>query len=404
MLTKEHIKARVRGKKIVPDFIELKDKSADALAGAMLESFSDAEGQTIGSLRERANEIGGDNFTNGAFFKLIVDRCEFDEFDEAYETQRWELLTLSRKIRNGENVLSAEEFRAAVVSENKKPYCELQESLYADLPEFKKIKAVERLESKDLINRYNIAQIQGLLLKCHSLVVSINSDANVDLRSLFHQIKFHRLLADLSFDKKKKKTIITLSGPLAQFDHAATYGMQLAVFFPHLLSLGEWTALAEVEHKRGKVHVLAVGDTSGLLPIYKVRNSFVPPEFNLFIDTFNGLSKDLVAERGGSIVNLGQEQYVIPDVTIINRLSGRTYSLELFHKWHAAQLKSRLAILEQGKNQGILLGVARSIAKTSEVEKSLKESCWFDKNGFLFSEFPTAKTVFSLMTKICRDE
>jgi hypothetical protein len=124
----------------------------------------------------------------------------------------------------------------------------------------------------------------------------------------------------------------------------------------------------------------------------------------LFIDTFNGLSKNLVAERGGAVVNLGQEQYLIPDVTITNRQDGRIYSLELFHKWHAAQLKNRLAVLEQAKNQGVLLGVARSIAKTPEIEKSLKNSCWFDKNGFLFSEFPTAKTVFSLMTKICRDD
>jgi hypothetical protein len=59
--------------------------------------------------------------------------------------------------------------------------------------------------------------------------------------------------------------------------------------------------------------------------------------------------------------------------------------------------------LEKGKDQNVLVGVARSIAKTVEVEEILKESCWFDKNGFLFSEFPTAKTVFSLMTKICRE-
>ncbi len=403
MLTKEHIKARVRGKKIVPDFIELKDKGADALAGSLLVSFSDAQGETIGALRERASEVGGDNFTNGAFFKLIIDRCEFDDFDDGYEAQRWEILTLSQKIRNSAGPMSAEQFRADVIAERKEPYAALQEKLYADLPEFKKIKSVGQLDSQDLINRYNIAQIQGLLLKCHSLAVSIDSDAGVDLRYLFHQIKFHRLLAELSFDKKKKKTVITLSGPLAQFDQAATYGMKLAVFFPHLLSLGDWTAEAEIEHKRGKVHTLSVGNTSGLLPIYKVRSTFVPPEFHLFIDTFNGLSKDLVAERGGAVVNLGQEQYVIPDVTITSRLDGRIFALELFHKWHAAQLKNRLTVLEQGRNQGVLLGVARSIAKTTEVEKILKDSRWFDKNGFLFSEFPTAKAVFSLMTKVCLD-
>ena len=114
MLTKEHIKARVRGKKIVPDFIELKDKGADTLAASLLSSFTDAEGETIGSLRECAAEVGGDNFTNGAFFKLIVDRCKFDDFDDAYEAQRWELLTLSQKIRNSTSTMTAEQFRAAI--------------------------------------------------------------------------------------------------------------------------------------------------------------------------------------------------------------------------------------------------------------------------------------------------
>ena len=82
MLTKEHIKARVRGKKIVPDQIDLNDQGAKATAAAVLKIFCDAKGNSLAEVREDLTEHGGDAFISGAFFKMMTDRCEFDDFDD----------------------------------------------------------------------------------------------------------------------------------------------------------------------------------------------------------------------------------------------------------------------------------------------------------------------------------
>lgn len=402
MLTKEHIKARVRGTKIVPDQIDLNDQGAKGLAESVLKIFEAAKGSTLAEVREELAEISGDSVTSGAFYKLMMDRCEFEDFDEAFVTDRWSMFEVSKELRAKDRALSIDAFKEAASTCLKAPFKDLHEGIYADLPDLRKVKSVPVFSSEELVNRYNIAQIQGLLLKAHSLTISVDSLDLLDIRQLFHQIKFHRLLAELSVDMKKKKTVITLSGPLAQFDQASAYGMQLARFFPHLLSFEGWKAVADVEHKRGKIYSLAVDSSSGLKPVYKVRSAHVPAEYTLFVETFNGLTDQFIAERGGPVRNLGQEQYLIPDITITSHNTGEIYYLELFHRWHASQLKQRIQILELSKNQHVLLGVARSVAKTSDMEKHLNDSCWFDKNGFLFSEFPTAKRVFSLISEICR--
>jgi hypothetical protein len=296
--------------------------------------------------------------------------------------------------------MSPEEFRAQAARGSGRSFRELSDSLYADLPDLKKVRSVQLMDPAQLINRYNIAQVQGLLLKAHTLTITVQDASLQSLRQIFHQIRFHRLLAHIETDSKKKKTIITLTGPMGMFDQSSSYGLQLALFFPRLLSFEGWTAEAEVEHKRGKTHTLKLDQSSGLQALYKVRDVYVPPELTMFIDTFNNLDREFVASAGGDVLNLGGEQYLIPDLTIAGQ--GAVFTVELFHKWHASQLEPRLRLLEKTKKQGVFLGVARSLAKGRDMEKLLKDSCWFDKYGFLFSEFPTAKTLSALAGKVFR--
>lgn len=397
MLTKEHIKARVRGKKVVPDFIEPADRSAVADATAVLSAFNDAAGLTLGEVRER---MQGDSGASSAFYKLLTDRCTFDEFSDGIEEARWKLFAISKSLRAQGPQMTPSEFRARVAVETGSSYAAVSDDLYADLPDLKRVRAVDLMEPSQLINRYNISQVQGLLLKAHTLTITVKDASLAALRQLFHQIRFHRLMARIEPDPKMKKTVIVLTGPMGMFEQSSSYGLQLALFFPRLLSFEGWTAEAEVEHKRGKTHTLKLEQSSGLLPIYKVRDVYVPPELTQFLETFNGVTNEFAASAGGEVLNLGNEQYLIPDITINGQ--GRTFVVELFHKWHASQLASRLRTLENTKKQGVFLGVARNIAKNRETEKLLKDSFWFAKYGFLFSDFPTSKTLLSLVGKVCR--
>lgn len=396
MLTKNHIKARVRGQKVVPDFLSLTDKSALADATTVLSAFSDAVGRSLGDVRE---QIGGDGALVAAFFKLLSDRCDFEDFPEGMEETRWEMFALSRRLRSG-GEKSQELFREQIADACGKSFDDVAGKLYADLPELRKVRSVELSEPGQLINRYNIAQVQGLLLKAHTLKIVVDDVGLKAQRQLFHLIRFHKLLADVAVDKKKKRTVITLTGPMGLFDQSSAYGLQLALFFPWLLSFEGWSAEAEVEHKQGKTHLLKIDESSGLEAVYKLREPYIPPELTSFLETFNGTQKEFKATAGGDVVNLGSEQYLIPDLTITGQ--GRVFSVELFHKWHASQLTKRLEILQNSKKTDVLLGVARTIAKGSATEKHLNESCWFAKYGVLFSDFPTAKSVLSLLGKICR--
>jgi uncharacterized protein len=85
--------------------------------------------------------------------------------------------------------------------------------------------------------------------------------------------------------------------------------------------------------------------------------------------------------------HVGAAGLCVPDLTFRHRRTGREVALELFHAWHAAPLARRLEELRSRPDEGLLLGVDRSLAK----EPGLREQLEAHPQVVLFHGFPSAK-------------
>ncbi len=390
MLTKEHLNFKIKNGRAVPQFLDPGDALATGLAEDLLTVFRDGEGSRVGELEAAAEEVA-DGDLAAAFRKLLLDACATEEDDGEVADFRWQCLLKAQELRRRVPALSPAEFQAAVGAPG--------DRLYADLPACRKVRSFKDMDSSGLVQRYNCAQVQGLLLRARSVTIRLKGAALSDRRELFRQMKFHRLMGAVTQTEGKKGGIeVTLSGPLTLFDQAATYGMRLANFFPRILHLADWQIEAEI-HVKNRDLSLKLDASAGLVSHYAARRPYIPEELTALVDGFNErMSPAWRIESATEFVHIGSESYCFPDLTIYGQ-NGRTLHIELFHRWHAAPLSGRLQALEKHPDSELFLGVSKNLAKNPELDETLKASRVFVKWGFLFSEFPTHKTISELLVR-----
>ncbi len=396
MLTKEHLKYRVRAGRLHPAFIEPIDAAARATAAAMVDVFASAAGSTVDELEELASEAAGPG-VGAAFAKLLMDRCEVGPDDPSVEDLRWQVFAAAARMRRGSGrYVAPSVFRERVAAEVDVDAQGLPERLYSDLPGCRKVRQVPALSAESLVTRYNVAQVQGLLLQSKSLTITIGKDVSqAEKRALFRQIRFHRLLCQVVPGDAEAGESVTLSGPLDLFDQASVYGLRLANFFPHVVRLGSWKLEATVHLKKRDL-VLKLDQKAGLQVEGPTRGVYVPEELTALIDGFNkqheGRWRMAPADE---FVHLGRESYCFPDLTITSYDGKQRRHVELFHCWHKAQLAMRLETLETVVECGLIIGVAKAVAAAPELKERLAKSATFARRGFLFAEFPTPRQLAS---------
>ena len=131
----------------------------------------------------------------------------------------------------------------------------------------------------ELLERYNVAQVQGLLMTAKSLQIRADHADPAELRRLFKYLKFFRLLAEIRQDGPAY--IIRISGPLAIFSNTRKYALQLAAFFPAVLLLKKWKLTAEIEWKNRSLQLI-LDEKSNLRSHDRNFSAYVPEEIAMF--------------------------------------------------------------------------------------------------------------------------
>src|SRR5262249_23082656 len=129
---------------------------------------------------------------------------------------------------------------------------EITDGLFADRPSERRIVAPDHEPStREIVERHNLALLQGLLLRSEHMVVHVQAHAN----SVVRFAKLRGLLCTYAMDAEG--TEITLSGPLALFRHTLKYGLALATFFPALVVTPSWSLHATCQLGSGPVRLHA---------------------------------------------------------------------------------------------------------------------------------------------------
>jgi hypothetical protein len=392
MLTKDLLRFRISDGRLVPGLLRA-TPGVVALADGLLAFWREGVGRTRGELEDAALPILHQSRTlviGRGLQKLILDECRFRD-PAPLELLRSRALAASAAALK-QPAPNVETHRAAVAAVLGIGADALMEQLYGDLPDAAVLIAGPSLGATRLLEAYNMALCQGLLLGARDLVVTIQ-DADTGLRrKLLKALRFRRLLAQV-LDADGGELRLLISGPMSVLDQASRYGVQLALFLPALACARRWRAVTEVEQPfrpgapRQRV-TIELSDELGLVG-ESAFLGYVPEELRQL--------QALLAAKfpqwcfpEAQLLPLPGGELVVPDLDIESE--GRRICIELFHRWHGTALARRIDQLERGLAPQLAIGVDRALARAPATAALLARPV-FARHGFLFSDLPVARVL-----------
>ena len=394
MLNREQIRFHRRGDRIHPDFLPLSPEALET-AAELLTLYADARdrGGSRGELAAPAEAlVKGRGGPAGAFLKLIDDASTYTAAAEMdYPALRDRLLRLSGALwKRG---ASAEE-RAAALAAEPELAAFAQGDIYGDLPENETLTAIPDWTPEEVVRRYNLALVQGLLLNAGELVVTIPEAAPAELRRLFKYLKFFRLLTELR--RRGDGVEMTISGPFALFENTRKYGLQLASFFPAVPLLKRWQLAASIRWEKRDLR-LKLDESCGLVSHFRNFSAYVPEEIALFIRLFRAKSERWQPTGETPLLDLGEGRIAFPDFSFRAGDDGPRVHLELFHRWHRRPLAERLAFLSEHPETPLVIGIDRALADDDALSAMQAAHPELAPRLFLFRDFPGVDRVLKTL-------
>jgi predicted nuclease of restriction endonuclease-like RecB superfamily len=361
MLTGKLVRVRYARDRIVPHYLDTDDAGWREVAERLLEMFRGQDGTTRGQLEEDQREAFGDDpgqLVHQGLAKLLEDRCEFETvsghppdelrpavFRAAAEARAadaaFDRIAVLRKVAAGFGV------SPEVV----------EHGLFADLKSEQRLVRFADISAERLLQRYNVALAQAVLLRSTRVHVVIRQESPQRLRQLLRLVKFHRLVCEA--EKISGGGVqLHLDGPLSLFSATNKYGLQLALFLPAVLLCKDFELKADLRwgpQKRPKVFSLTPRD--GLVSHLPDLGGYVPPELGMFVELFRKrvATWDIVDET--ELLPLGSGFWV-PDFRLVHRVSGFTVLLEVLGFWRKASAEKHLERLRAHIREPYLLAVS----------------------------------------------
>lgn len=385
MLTKDLVQATARSGRLFPRITKNDDVEALRDATELCAFFGEVVGRVVGEVEE---ELKANCSTprRRALAKLLLDRCETLEPDLAVMELRWKAFAVSEELRKkgGLDFLDFSEMVGARLSLQTES---LRRDLFSDLSSARQICKFDPIPAEALLEQLNLAQVRTILCCTDEAVVRVKGATTAQKREILRQIKFQRLVSEISSVSETGSLEFRLSGPLKIFGSTSGYSTRFANFFPFIASLSQWSLEANVKWKNKQLK-LQLDDKSGLKSrSARSQGSYIPPEFQQLMSEFNE-RQEFSIKAGDEVVHLGKQNVCFPDFVICSP-EGRTFAVELFHKGHQSQLVERIAATQAANSENLIIGVDRALLKDKELARRISENNWFQRYGFEFSQFPT---------------
>ena len=91
----------------------------------------------------------------------------------------------------------------------------------------------------------------------------------------------------------------------------------------------------------------------------------------------------------------GSQELIFPDLSFSD--GEKLVHLELFHRWHAGALRRRLEQVNQRSDLDLLIGIDRSLLRSSDFKAEVEANPYFKSRGFLFNDFPPISRLQTLL-------
>ena len=242
----------------------------------------------------------------------------------------------------------------------------VEAGLFADLKSEQRLVRFDAPTPQRLLERYNVALAQGVLLRSSHVEIVIRGEAPARYRQLFRQMKFHRLICEAQASAPGEY-LLRLDGPLSLFTATQKYGLQLALFLPTLLLCRDFELNADVlwgAERRPKK--LAISSQDGLVSHQAETGMFVPPEIPLFVELFRKKIADWDISDETDVVLLG-DRFWVPDFQLTHRPTSRVVLLDLFGFWRRSGIERHMELLRKHADRPFLVALSNQL-KVDETE------------------------------------
>jgi uncharacterized protein len=241
--------------------------------------------------------------------------------------------------------------------------------MYADRQGAQLLEGFEEPAPVELIARYNVAQVQGVLYAARELLVDLGEGA--DARLVFHYVKLLGLIYALEPTSSGYR--LRLDGPLSIFGATRKYGLRLAKFLPGLLLTSPWKLSATVEWKDREAYLELDSETSGLESHYLGPKSEheADPVREAFVRAWER-AKDTGGwelEAGAGVLSFPEKKTaLVPDFTLKHARTGESVYLEILGFWSERNLVERVSLLREARKRGhrVLVAVSEKLGASSE--------------------------------------
>lgn len=347
MLTGNLVRVRHARNKLLPQYLDPADPGWVGVAKQLLLAFRNSAGRTRGEVLDDLTDLIGEgprSLVHKGLVDLLEDRCEFEVNSEFPPDTLREAVFRAAALHREEAAAARRPFdRAAVLAgvgrELGLDPAAIEQGLFADLKDERRILKFDDCTPEFLLHRYNAALAQAVLLRCSLMEVRIWGETPARFRQLFRQVKFHRLICTIHQSAGDSYTL-KLDGPLSLFSSTNKYGLQLAQFLPSLLHCKAFDLRANVRWgAERKEKSFALSSADGLrshLPDFGV---YTPPEMQQFADSFAAKVKGWRIAPDPHPINLPDGVWV-PDFKLTHPATGKEVFVELFGFWRKGDIET----------------------------------------------------------------
>lgn len=371
MLPSDLLIARRQGETLIPKRLTV-TRQTQELAQDYIDAFHHYRGKTQGELDRHLAEKEGDSpdyrLLRGLVHLLKRHFATFEicsPLDPPLLRQRLFTLASPPPLTDGDrqqylttvaNQLSHELQREVLLDQ-------VEQGLYADLPENQRLMAFEPPTTDTLIHRYNLSQVQGVFYRAQHIVIHAHRNDPGEYKLLFRYLKLFQLMTYIEGEADTGFTI-TIDGPTSLFKASTRYGLAIAKLLPALLHVTKWQLQAQLEERdtyAGKLKQaqFRLDDQCGLVSHYPPGKAYDSLLEESFAKGWAKLDTPWQLEREVDLIPI-PGSVMIPDFRLVHP-DGRVYLLEIVGYWRPEYLRKKFAQAKKAEQSRLILAISERL-------------------------------------------
>jgi predicted nuclease of restriction endonuclease-like RecB superfamily len=406
MLTGDLVRVKTSKQRVIPLYIDHDSPHWLEVAESLLLLYREGTGMTRGEIESEVDSLfgGGGKATqvHRGLAKVLEDRAEFEVVaDLPPEDVREKVFTAAAEYRRALLTGSAvpgqrprfhrDVVLGAVASELKLEPSAIVNSLFADLRDENRLLKFEDITAQRLIDRYNVALAQAVLLRSVQVRVEVHNEKPARYRQLFRRLKFHRLLYRVE-GSMRDGYVFQIDGPLSLFSATTKYGLQVAWFLPALLHCTDFRLDAELRWgPRREPRSFHLESRDGLCSHQADTGTYTPAELVAFVERFRQVAPAWEISESTEVLELGREGVWVPDYRLVHQASGADVFLEVLGFWKRTSLERLLRLLPRYGPPRFILAISDRLKVDEGVLQDLQGPI------LRFKEIPNASELAVLL-------